>query len=137
MNILFFLKPKVEVAYLYDDYTIRQALETMEHHRYSSIPLLNRNGKYVGTITEGDLLWTIKRFHDLNLKKAETTSVMDIKRHQDYTCVHAETDMEDLIMRAKEQNFIPVEDDQGNFIGIITRKDIIAYCYEKLKEIDK
>ncbi|MEG1742255.1 MAG: CBS domain-containing protein, partial [Acetivibrio sp.] len=57
MNILFFLKPKVEVAYLYDDYTIRQALETMEHHRYSSIPLLNRNGKYVGTITEGDLLW--------------------------------------------------------------------------------
>ena len=57
MNILFFLKPKSEVAYLYDDFSVRQALERMEYHRYTSIPVINRKGEYVGSITEGDLLW--------------------------------------------------------------------------------
>ena len=51
MNILFFLHPKQEVAYVYDDCTLRQVLETMEHHKYASIPMLNRQGEYVGTIT--------------------------------------------------------------------------------------
>lgn len=60
MNILFFLHPKQEVAYVYDDCTLRQVLETMEHHKYASIPMLNRQGEYVGTITEGDLLWGMK-----------------------------------------------------------------------------
>ena len=55
MNILFFLKPKAEVAFVYDYHTLRQAMEIMEYHKYSSIPMINREGKYVGTITEGDL----------------------------------------------------------------------------------
>ena len=43
--------------------------------------------------------------------------------------------MEDLMEKAMDQNFVPVIDDQENFIGIITRKDIIGYCYEKIKKI--
>ena len=31
------------------------------------------------------------------------------------------------------QNYVPVIDDQGFFIGIITRKEIIKYCYKELK----
>ena len=68
MNLLFFLTPKAEVAYLYDDFTLRQAIEKMEYHRYSSIPILNRKGEYVGTITEGDILWAVKRNYNLNLQ---------------------------------------------------------------------
>ena len=52
MNILFFLRPKSDLAYVYDNHTLRQVLETMEHHKYSSVPVLNREGKYVGSITE-------------------------------------------------------------------------------------
>ena len=29
MNILFFLKPKAEVSYLYEDFSMRQGLETL------------------------------------------------------------------------------------------------------------
>ncbi|MFR6583480.1 MAG: CBS domain-containing protein [Ruminococcus sp.] len=29
----------------------------MEHRKFSCIPILNPDGKYVGTISEGDLLW--------------------------------------------------------------------------------
>lgn len=35
------------------------------------------------------------------------------------------------------QNFVPVVDDQNKFIGIITRRSIIEYCYDKLNECDK
>ena len=60
MNIAFLLTPKADVAYIYDDFTVRQVLEKMEHHGYTAVPVINRGGGYVGTITEGDLLWYIK-----------------------------------------------------------------------------
>ena len=65
MNILFFLTPKSEVAHIYEDDTVRQALDKMEGFRYSTIPLLSKDGTYVGTITEGDLLWGIRKGQSL------------------------------------------------------------------------
>ena len=135
MNILFFLKPKAEVAFVYDYHTLRQAMEIMEYHNYSSIPMINREGKYVGTITEGDLLWGLKKLNILNLKEAEYIAITKIARRADYRPVSADSNMEDLMEKAMDQNFVPVIDDQENFIGIITRKDIIGYCYEKIKKI--
>ena len=137
MNIMFFLKPKSEVAHIYDDDTVRQVLECMEYHRYSCIPMLNRQGKYVGSITEGDLLWWLKGNHNLNLKLAEMVSIQEVGRRLDYKPVRAEAKMEDLMEKAMEQNFVPVVDDQGNFSGIITRKDITGYFYDKLVVSDK
>ena len=135
MNILFFLKPKAEVAFVYDYHTLRQAMEIMEYHKYSSIPMINREGKYVGIITEGDLLWGLKKLNILNLKGAEDIAITKIARRADYRPVSADSNMEDLMEKAMDQNFVPVIDDQKNFIGIITRKDIIGYCYEKIKKI--
>ena len=137
MNIMFFLKPKSEVAHIYDDDTVRQVLERMEYHRYSCIPMLDRQGKYVGSITEGDLPWWLKGNHNLNLKLAEMVSIQEVGRRLDYKPVRAEAKMEDLMEKAMEQNFVPVVDDQGNFSGIITRKDIIGYFYDKLVVSDK
>lgn len=137
MNILFFLKPKNELAFIYDYHTVRQALEIMEYHKYSSVSILNRDGKYIGSITEGDLLWGLKKRNLLNLKDAEDISIMKIERRLDYQCVSAESDMEDLIGKVMEQNFVPVVDDQEHFIGIITRRDIIGYYYDKIKDKDK
>ena len=133
MNILFFLRPKSEVAYIYDYHTVRQALEIMEYHKYSSVPILSRDGKYIGSITEGDLLWSMKRWNLTKLKDTEEISVMKVDRRLDHQCVTAKSKMEDLFGRAMEQNFVPVIDDQEHFIGIITRRDIIEYCYNRMK----
>ena len=75
MNLAFLLTPKADVAYIYDDFTLRQVLEKMEHHGYTAIPIINREGEYVGTLTEGDLLWYIKNEHLLNLYDAEQEPV--------------------------------------------------------------
>ncbi len=132
MNILFFLTPKVDVACILESDSLRQAMEKMEYHRFSAVPLLNREGKYIGTITEGDFLWGIKNQLHLNLKESERISVMQIKCRNNYIPVKANARMEDLIDRALNQNFVPVVDDRGLFIGIVTRKDIIKYYHEKL-----
>jgi len=134
MNILFFLTPKSEVAYIYDDQTLRQALEIMEHHRYTAVPMISKQGKYIGTITEGDMLWGIKNEYNLSLKEAEHVPVTTIPRRSDNRPVSIDATMEDMIEKALNQNFVPVVDDQENFIGIITRKDIIRYCYGQIRK---
>lgn len=134
MNILFFLTPKNDLAYIYEDDTLRQALEKMEYHKFSAVPVINKRGKYVGTITEGDMLWGIKNKFNLSLKEAEHETVAAIDRRSDNRPVYADSNMEDLIDKALNQNFVPVVDDQKNFIGIITRKDIIRYFYNKSQE---
>jgi CBS domain-containing protein len=134
VNILFFLTPKSEVAYIFEDETLRQTLEKMEHRKFSCIPLLSLDGKYTGTISEGDLLWGMRNLHITENKDAESVSIMAIPRRATYKPVHANSNMEDLLDRAINQNYVPVVDDQGYFIGIITRKAIIKYCYGELKK---
>ena len=132
MNILFFLKPKAECIYVYEDDSLRQVLEGMEKHRYASIPMISRTtGAYKGTITEGDLLWDIKNRHNLNIRNAEDIRIKEIKRHRDNQPVSVGAKMEDLISKVVQQNFVPVIDGQKCFIGIITRKNVIEYLCEK------
>ncbi|MCK9536658.1 MAG: CBS domain-containing protein [Bacilli bacterium] len=132
MNILLMLTPKNKVAYINEDSTVRQALEKMEFHRYSAIPILDREGGYVGTLTEGDLLWAVKNRFNLNLKAAENIIVSSIPRNRDNLPVTIEATFGDLVEKAVNQNFIPVLDGKSSFIGIVTRKDIIQYCYNKI-----
>ena len=131
-NILFFLTPKALCAFLYDDFTMRQALEKMEVAGYAALPILTRSGEYRGTMTEGDVLWAMKNLCNLNLKQAEKIRIMDIHRRRDNLPVPVNTPMSDLVERAQVQNFVPVVDDKDTFIGIVTRSSIIKYCQWQL-----
>ena len=131
-NILFFLTPKAMCAFLYDDYTIRQALEKMESAGFSSLPILNKRGEYRGTLTEGDLLWALKNICYMDMRQAEAHRIMTISRRKDYLPVRVTMNMYDLVERAKGQNFVPVVDDKDTFIGIVPRSAIIKYCQQKL-----
>ena len=133
MNILFYLVPKSEVMYLYDDYSLRQAMEKMEYHKYSAVPIINRAGNYVGTLTEGDILWELKDRKLSNLHEAEEIMLRHTNRKRDNEPVNVNCNIEDLVMTSMNQNFVPVIDDNGIFIGIVTRKSIIEYCYKRNK----
>lgn len=132
MNILFFLIPKNDVTYVYDDVTVQAALELMERDNYSAIPIISKSGKYIGTLTEGDLLWGFKHNFSNVLQELNRILVTKLPRKKDNLPVSIDANIEDLISMAINQNFIPVVDDDGNFIGIVTRKDIIQYCYRKI-----
>ena len=131
-NILFFLTPKAMCAFLYDDFTMRQALEKMESAGYLTLPILNKRGEYRGTLTEGDLLWGLKNLCYMDMRQAEAHRIMTIAHRKDNVPVHVTTDMQALVERARSQNFIPVIDDKDAFIGIIPRSAIIKYCQQEL-----
>lgn len=133
MNILFFLTPKATVSYLYDFNTLRQGLEKMKFHGYTAIPVINKDGKYMGTVSEGDFLWKIIEAEDYNTKTGEQITISDILRDGQYPSVCVTATMNELLERAMEQNFVPVVDDLGSFMGIITRKAIIKHYFEKVK----
>ena len=130
MNILFFLKPKVTVEYVVENYSLRQAMEKMEIHRYSSIPIISRAGEYIGTLSEGDILWYFKKLGKFNLQASENINIMEIERHRDNAPIKVDAQIQDLINVSKSQNFVPVIDDRNMFIGIVTRQDIISYFYD-------
>lgn len=136
MNIAFFLTPKNDVVYLKNYMTVRQALEKMEYHRYSAVPIIDDKGRYMGTLTEGDLLWYIKHNPNLTFKDTSRIPLMDVPRHVKNSPVTIESDMENLIDLASSQNFVPVIDDTKHFIGIIKRSDIINY-FCKLEDNNK
>ena len=131
-NILFFLTPKALCSFLYDDSTIRQAIEKMESAGYSSIPILSKTGEYRGTLTEGDLLWALKNICRMDMRQAEVHRITEISRRRDNIPVRVTMSMHDLVERASTQNFVPVVDDKGAFIGIVTRRSIIKYCQQRL-----
>ena len=131
-NVLFFLTPKAMCSFLYDDYTMRQALEKMEASHFAALPILNRRGEYRGTLTEGDLLWGLKNICYMDMRQAEARKIMEIDRRKDFLPVRVTASMHDLVERSANQNFVPVVDDKNAFIGIITRRAIIQHCMDTL-----
>lgn len=137
MNIAYCLTPKSSVAYLYDDYTFRQGLEKMRHHGYTTIPVIDREGHYVGTVSEGDFLWKIvDQAEGTSMKDMEKLHVRDIV-HWNRLPVRITASGEKLMELAKTQNFIAVVDDYDCFIGIVTRRDIMKRLLEQGNKTDE
>ena len=127
MNIAYLLTPKHRVAFLYDDNTLRQGLEKLRHHGRSAVPVINRKGQYVGTVSEGNFLWRLLPDEgspcSCSAKDLERLHVRDILREN--PSVRITASQEELLDSIVRQNFVPVVDDLNSFIGIVTRQDII------------
>ena len=136
MNIAFFMQPKAQTAFLYNDQTVRQGLEKMRFHGYSAIPVLDREGHYVGTVSEGDFLWKIVSDqdgepHTIHTDDLESHNMSELNFHPEKNpAIKITSSMDELVERALNQNFIPVVDDRDMFIGIVTRRTVIRYFYE-------
>lgn len=133
MNIAFFLLPKDQTVCLTEENTMRQALERMEYHRFTAVPIIDKDGKYVATLTEGDLLWTLKSTPNLTFENCHKTLIADIPKKMKIEPIRIYAQVEDLFTKAIHQNFVPVVDDQDIFIGIIRRSAIINYLLNSLK----
>ena len=132
MNILLFLTPKQEVTLLYDDYTIGQALRSIENGGHPAVPIIRRTGEYVGTVTVGDVLWYMQR-NGLTFAEAEKVPLCSVPHSRDNRPLLASTDLTELLENSMVQNFAPVVDDRGMFIGIITRKRVLSHLCQEMK----
>ena len=130
MNILFFLRPKSGVTHLTLGNSLRQGLEKMRNSGYTEVPVVDKEGNYVGTVREGDFLWKILDENFTNMQMAERTTIDSLVSKRN-AAVSINTTMEELFSKAIDQNFVPVVDDYGAFVGMVTRKAIIKYFAEK------
>ena len=125
MNVISLLTPKTNVAWLYEDWTIRQWLEKLRFHGYTAIPVLAKDGSYVGTVSEGDFLWCLLDQGSGDIQTQEKQPLRRVIRPGFNPAVRIDVALEELVERALRQSFIPVVDDRGAFVGIVTRQNII------------
>lgn len=135
MNIAFYLTPKSEVAYETNDATLREVLQKMIYHKFTAIPILNQNGEYVDTVTEGDILNKIIEKDNFNIRKLEKIQVSEIKKRKRIDFVSIDANLYELLDLISGQNFVPVVDGLGVFIGIIKRSDIIKMLKNNIDKI--
>ncbi len=131
MNAAFFLIPKSQTAFIEDDDTFRQGLEKMRHHGYTAIPVIDKAGRYVGTLTEGDFLWHIIDIGGASMEECEDLHIADILRPDRNPPVKITARVGELMEHLLVRNFLPVTDDSGAFIGIVTRQKVIEYFRSK------
>lgn len=130
MNLAFFLTPIVHVQCLSVRTSVAEAIAHMGAHRFSAVPLVDVHGRYVGTVTEGDLLFFLAaRGYELGPSVVE-----DVPRRNHPHAVGVNTDIRELLTVSADQNFVPVVDSRGVLMGIVTRKAILAQCERLLAE---
>lgn len=135
MNIFTILTPKSQTEFIEYDSTIRQALETFDFHKFTVVPLIDDEGKYVSTLSEGDILRYIKNEANFDIEIAESVKINTIEKYRSYEAITIDSTMDEVLKLAMNQNFVPIIDDRGMYIGIIKRKDIIK-CYINEKHLD-
>jgi CBS-domain-containing membrane protein len=134
MKIDYFLLPKDEVTTINPTANMRQALDLIENKYFKAIPIIDDEGKYIGTLTEGDFLWKMKETAGLNFDNMHEVLVSELELNVVNITVSIEADMEDMLALAAEQNFVPVTGEDDKFLGIIRRKDIIAYYIRNITD---
>lgn len=132
MNLLQLIVPKSKCQYLLTSTTLRQALEKFKYHRYATVPILDGEGHFFGTLSEGDLLELITNKDIFNIKEYENITIKDINLHRSYKILNINCTFDELVTLSLDQSFVPIEDDRGFFIGIIKRKEIIEKLSNKL-----
>jgi CBS domain-containing protein len=132
MKISFFLTPKADVAWVPTTSTVRQAIERMEHHRYTAIPVLSPEGGYDSTLSEGDILWFMKQHPEMSFRDTERMPLADVTRRMVLRPVDIDAEVEALLSLALDQNFVPVVDSRGAFIGIVRRRSVLVFFRDRM-----
>lgn len=130
MNVAFFLIPKSQVTYVTEGSSFRQGMEKLHRHGYTAIPVISREGKYLGSISEGDFLWNIMSMGSTDPYELEHARIDEIISDRTPPAL-VTTPIPELWNRMLDQNFVPVVDDRGMFVGIVTRRSVMAYLMNR------
>lgn len=109
------------------DMSIEEAVKLLVSHRITGMPVVDKKGKMIGVVSEHDILKIAAR--------SKTEDPADLRQVIKYTkkveFVHAETPLPEVIKRLvkKKVRRLPVLDDEGKLIGIISQRDVMRLLY--------
>ena len=137
MNIMRFVVPKSQVECVTVENTVRQAMEKMRYHRYVAIPVIDGDGKYVGTLRNDDIFTYFLDSGSFDTRSAEKDGVMEILDKEYSPPLYHDSSMDDVVDRLSQHNFVAVVDDRGCFVGIILRRDILNFLFVHYRKNEK
>lgn len=130
MNIAQIMLPKVLTVTICETNTVRQGMEVFLRYGYTAIPVVGEDGKYLGSVSEGDFWRHMCKIGTTDKKAQEKYQIKDIYRPDfcEPLSINAEIDL--VVDTALKQNFIPIIDGRGYLSGIVTRQGVIRYLAE-------
>jgi CBS domain-containing protein len=120
-----------EIAVLHEEDNLELAESAMKSFRFRHIPVVEGD-KLVGLVTERDLLKasisSLDQDHDLRDHNLKRYFFIREAMTLDVTSVRPDTLILDAarLMREKKLGCLPVTDDDGKLIGIVTGSDLVA-----------
>jgi CBS domain-containing protein len=122
MKIMQLLTPMAEVHWILVTDTVRDALDHMETYDLSAAPILDRDGRYLGTVTMADLQ---RHMAGADRTAALATPLSAVERRSRNPAASVDRAVDSLVEQALGHRFIPVVDDGGRLLGIVDRRRIL------------
>jgi len=126
--------------------SLEEVIKILTEKKISGLPVVDKENRVVGVISEGDLLVKSKKLHfpsylqflagviyleslqkfEEEIKKSVGVQVEDVMTKEVITALF-DTPVGELatLMVEKQINRIPIVNEQGRLVGIVTRSDII------------
>lgn len=125
INIAGIMLPKVSTVYINDTDTVRQGMEVFRRYGYTAIPVVSQDGRYLGSVTEGDFLRHVCNVGSTDLREMEKYRISDIFRPDFCPALPIDANIDEVVSVALKQNFIPIVDSRGCLSGMVTRQSLI------------
>ena len=128
--------------------TFKDAVGLLESNRVSGLPVVDRTGKLVGIVSEGDLLNKAEkrepdayilesRRHRLDRSRAAALNVASAMS-QEVACVRPESPIAFAAREMHTRGFkrLPVVDADGRLVGIVSRGDLLKVFLRSDTELE-
>lgn len=127
--------PKNKVEFLYSDITVGDALRKIGKKKFAMVPVLERRSeRYLYSLSSSDILFELLKKGDIQACKDEMLSEVTIDRL--IVPCQKDTDLASIADLAISQNFVPIVDNNGAFLGIVTRRAILDYFISNSPELE-
>ena len=113
-----------KVAILQEDHTLEHAMLVLTNVRYSLIPVLNKENKIVGLISLAMILHKITGVEQIHMNRLGKYKVRDVMRTE-VPIIHQDTQVEDVLNELVDESFICIGNEEDEFVGIVTRKELL------------
>lgn len=127
VNIAQIMLPKISTVCICDSDTVRRGMEVFQQYGYTAIPVVSEDGKYLGSVSEGDFWRHMCRIGSTDKQVQEEYLIRDIYRPDFCEPLLIEAEIQELVDTAMKQNFVPIIDGRGCLSGIVTRQRVIQY----------
>ncbi len=113
-----------KVAILQEDHTLEHAMLVLTNVRYSLIPVLNKENKIVGLISLAMILHKITGVEQIHMNQLGKYKVREVMRTE-FPIIHQDTQVEDVLNELVDESFICIGNEEDEFVGIVTRKELL------------